>query len=389
MPPNNMAQPLTDIPPPVNNGKTVPSEISYSKLLWSSVLSLLVLCVIGYYTFDFEQFRQLIGQLNHWILLTALLTVATRIFLGGWRLSFISRGRLDLTSGIRTQLAWDFFSNVTPSAIGGGPFAAIYITRDRKIALGEATAIMLFSMLLDQLWFAVMIPGILLAMPFFSVFPDTLGRVGTLAFTGLFVGMLAWVALFGYAILFRPDLLQKIADFIFRFKWLRRFRHRVAQEMIQLRHRARILRRQPARFFIFGFLMTGGVWLSRFLLPLFIIWSVFPDIDETLVFVRTLAMTIGTLVLPTPGGSGGIEGLYVLFLGPPVMPGALVAPTLLVWRLLGYYLFIALGVYLSMHHMQKTIRHRRANARAADRALEKETLPDKEEQSWEIVDGGR
>lgn len=35
------------------------------------------------------------------------------------------------------------------------------------------------------------------------------------------------------------------------------------------------------------------------------------------------------------------------------MPGALVAPTLLTWRLLGYYLFIALGAYLFLHQLQQ------------------------------------
>jgi hypothetical protein len=35
------------------------------------------------------------------------------------------------------------------------------------------------------------------------------------------------------------------------------------------------------------------------------------------------------------------------------MPEALVAPTLLTWRLLGYYLFIALGAYLFLHQLQR------------------------------------
>jgi uncharacterized membrane protein YbhN (UPF0104 family) len=57
--------------------------------------------------------------------------------------------------------------------------------------------------------------------------------------------------------------------------------------------------------------------------------------------------------MPTPGGSGGIEGLYALFVGP-LIPASLVAPTLLTWRLLGYYLFIAFGAYLFMHQLQNS-----------------------------------
>jgi len=57
--------------------------------------------------------------------------------------------------------------------------------------------------------------------------------------------------------------------------------------------------------------------------------------------------------MPTPGGSGGIEGLYALFVGP-LIPASLVVPTLLTWRLLSYYLFIAFGAYLFMHQMRNS-----------------------------------
>jgi hypothetical protein len=40
------------------------------------------------------------------------------------------------------------------------------------------------------------------------------------------------------------------------------------------------------------------------------------------------------------------------------MPDALVAPTLLTWRLLGYYLFIALGAYLFTHQVHRAYRRR-------------------------------
>jgi uncharacterized membrane protein YbhN (UPF0104 family) len=78
-----------------------------------------------------------------------------------------------------------------------------------------------------------------------------------------------------------------------------------------------------------------------------------------LVVLRTMALTLGSVVLPTPGGAGGLEGLYALFFGPPLIPQALVAPTLLMWRLLGYYIFIALGAFLSMHHVQQTFRRKK------------------------------
>jgi hypothetical protein len=134
--------------------------------------------------------------------------------------------------------------------------------------------------------------------------------------------------------------------------------------MTQLRHRARLLRTQPARFYANGMLLTIGTWAARYLLLLFIVWSFLPDFDKLLLLLRTAAMTLGSLVMPTPGGAGGIEGLYALFIGP-LIPAAILVPTLLIWRFLGYYLFVGLGIFLSTHHVQKTIRQNRREARAA------------------------
>lgn len=336
----------------------IPNVLSLRKVLWPVLLSLLVLGVISYLTFDLKGFREIVSELNPWMLGLAALTVFVRVASGAWRLSYISRGRLSLSAATRTQLAWDFFSNVTPSAIGGGPFAAVYMARDRNISLGDATAVLLFTMLLDQIWFAFTIPVVIAASFFVDVIPPEIGTVGSWAVMLYFVGMLVWVVSFGYLTVFRPDLLQRLLDTVFGIRWLRRFRGRLDREMVELQRRAKVLRSQPARFYANGLLLTVVTWASRYLLLLFIVWSVFDEFDTFLLLLRTTAMALGTVILPTPGGSGGIEGLYALFIGP-MIPTAALAPTLLTFRILGYYIFIALGVFLSTHHMQKSIRSRR------------------------------
>ena len=47
------------------------------------------------------------------------------------------------------------------------------------------------------------------------------------------------------------------------------------------------------------------------------------------------------------------------------MPQSLVAPTLLVWRLLSYYLFIFVGIYIAIQYVQ-----RRVTARSAEPVAE-------------------
>jgi hypothetical protein len=341
---------------PNGSSDTGGASISLGRMLWPLGLSLLVLGAIGYFTFEPEPFRRMVNKLNGWLLAAAVGTVVLRVLFGGWRLHHVSHGKLGATGGIRGQLAWDFFSNVTPSTIGGGPIAAAYLARDRNIPFGTATALILFSMLLDQFWFALSIPCILVAGFYFEVIPASLGATGAWTFTLYFLGLMGWVVIFSYATLFRPELLEKLADRLFRLGFLRRFHERVQREMRQLRHRARILRSQSVGFYVKGFALTFATWLNRYVLVVFIIWSVYPDVDKVVTFLRSIALTLGSLILPTPGGSGGLEGLYALFMGPPLMPEALVAPTLLTWRVLGYYIFIALGAFLSTRDIRKSFR---------------------------------
>jgi uncharacterized protein (TIRG00374 family) len=123
---------------------------------------------------------------------------------------------------------------------------------------------------------------------------------------------------------------------------------------------AQMLRSQRPGFYVKGAILTLVPWISRYALSLFIIWSVYPGVDKLLVFLRSIALNLGSLAMPTPGGAGGVEGLYLLFLGPPLIPEALVAPTLLVWRLLSYYLFIILGLFVTLHYVQQALARRKA-----------------------------
>lgn len=330
-----------------------PPTVQVRNIVISAVLTVAVLAGICYATFDPQAFRQMVQETHLGFLAAALVVTLARVAIGGWRLSFVSQGQLHWMGGTRGQLAWEFFSSVTPSAIGGGPVASFYVARDCNITVGEATALMMFSVLLDQLWFLVAIPVVLAASVYVDVIPAAVGSIGLWTAMLAFVGVLVWAGLFAFTMLFRPQLLERLANWCLRWKYLRRFRGWVLPEMRAFTEQARNLGAQPLPFYIKGFGLTALTWLGRYVLVYVIIRSVHSSIDPVLSVVRTAAMTLLGLVMPTPGGSGGLEGLYALFLGP-LMPEALVAPTLLTWRVLGYYLFIALGAYLFAHQIQRS-----------------------------------
>jgi uncharacterized protein (TIRG00374 family) len=280
--------------------------------------------------------------------------VAGRVIFGSLRLYFMSHKHMPIRETIRGQLAWDFASNVTPSAIGGAPIAAMFVCRDSDMQVGEATAVFLFSMVLDQIFLASTIPLLMFASMYVGIYPEALGYYGAQVLTLFFVGMLTWIGLLIYATLVRPDMLDKIAQTIFRLPGLRRFQAYLEEEMVMLRNRSALLRSESLGFFLGGYVLTALMWTCRFSVLVFVLWSVYDLLPELQVFLRTIAMMLASLVVLTPGASGGIEGLYALFIAP-LIPTGLVAPTLLTWRLLNYYLFVAAGIAISTQHVRQTI----------------------------------
>ncbi|MEP0545921.1 MAG: lysylphosphatidylglycerol synthase transmembrane domain-containing protein [Rhodothermales bacterium] len=330
-------------------------RISARSIAWPLLLSLATLGAVGYFTFDLDSFAAIARGFNPWFLAGAVGTVVVRVYFGGWRLSYFSRGRLDMRASVRSQIAWDFFAYVTPSTVGGGPFVSVFMARDRGLPLGEATSIILFAMLIDQLCLALTIPVLVVCAAYVDVFPASLGTVGAWSLALVFLGYMAWVLVFAYGTLVRPQLLTGLVGGVLRIRWLRRFRTRGLRVLSDLQTRSAVLRAQPLSFYAKGFGLTLVPWISRYLLAVFVIRSVYSATDELLIFLRSAALQLGALAMPTPGGAGGVEGLYVLFFGPDLLPPSLVAPTLLVWRLLSYYVFIFAGLFITMRHVQQRV----------------------------------
>lgn len=330
------------------------------------LLSAAVLGGVLYFSYEPGAFGLLASSLRPGLLVLALVALVAQLGFGGLRLRYISHRAVSFRRGVRAQLAWELMSAVTPSAIGGAPLASFFVAKDNGLTVGRATAVMLFSMLLDQVWFALSIPLILVATASIDVFPPALGEVGAGTLTVYFLGMLAWVGFFAYATLIRPEVLERAMGWVTRRRWLRRFETRVAEEMGRMKEQARVLRGQPLPFFVTGVLLASGVWLCRYLVLLFLAWSVTPGLAWTTFLFRIGAMWLTVLAVPTPGGSGGMEGLFVLFLAP-LLPTGFAGPILIVWRLLAYYLFIALGLFVTSHVLHAVVAGR-AEGRPSDRA---------------------
>ena len=315
-------------------------------LLLPVALSLTAVGVILWLTYEPGAFAAVRQTFRPGILALALGALAIQVSAGGLRLRHVAQGTLTARGGLRAQLTWDFMSALTPSAMGGAPFAAFFIARENRVAYGEVTALMLFTMLMDQLWFALMIVVLYVSAIWLPVFPTGLGAAGIGTIAAYLGGMLIYIGFFAYATLFRPELLERLANRIVQFRWLRRFEEPVRRETRKLRRQATVLRGQKPSFYLKGAAYTLMYWAGRYGIVFLVALSFWREFRHVLFVLRTAGLWLAGLAMPTPGGSGGIEALYMLYLAP-LLPAGYGGPALLAWRAIAYYGVMVLGLFVA------------------------------------------
>ena len=276
-----------------------------------------------------------------------------RVWFSAAKIRFLSEKTIGWFASFRIMLAWDFTSAVTPSTIGGAPMATYAMTKE-GLKLGSATAIILYGVLLDQIWFATAIPILLIAGAFYEVVPPEIGLVGEASMVLLYIGLLSYASLLAYGVLVNPAAIKKVVLVIFRLPFLRKYKDKVAEEAENLEVYAHQLKEKPPSFLLKAFFLSTMSWVCRIALATIVVLSLLPA-PEVLSVLRSLAMNLAFLVVPTPGGSGGVEGLFVLFQGPLIARQSFIGLAVFLWRIISYYITIALGMMATTWYINRSV----------------------------------
>jgi len=286
-------------------------------------------------------------------LVIALVVSFLRVWFSAAKIRFLSEKIISWWGAFRVQLSWDFTSAVTPSTIGGAPMATYAMTKE-GLKLGESTAIILYSVLLDQIWFAIAIPILLFAGIYFDVVPPEVGFLGEASMLVLYVALLSYATVLAYGVLINPAAISKIIKWVAKLPFLKRYRDNIDREALNLEQYAHQLKAKPLRFILQAFYYSTMSWLARIALAPIVILSLLPA-PELLSVLRSLAMNLAFLVVPTPGGSGGVEGLFVLFQGPLISREAFIGLALFLWRIISYYITIAFGMMATTWYVNREV----------------------------------
>lgn len=318
--------------------------------------------VVWQFTSEFSSFNEVwlpdyITGYTTLFLLLAVLTVMIRDGAGMLRLWLLSEKKITFWGLFRVRMLYEFTSAITPSAAGGSTLEMLFINKE-GVKFGESTAICIVSLFLDELFFVLSFPIMLMILPIqdlFNVNGTFMASILSLFLIG-YIFKVVWVAILFVGIFIKPTALAWMIKQIFKIKFLRRWKFAAMRTAADIRVCSRRMRVKPFSFW----LQTGGLsallWIARFSIVnvLIMAFSTSGDVsflsfyDNIIVVCRQIITMVVMMIAPTPGGSGFIEVLFESYLGEYV-PAAGVVLLLItsMWRLLTYYNYLIIGAIIA------------------------------------------
>jgi glycosyltransferase 2 family protein len=336
-------------------------SINNFKILIPILIGFVVIAFLFYDEFDITSFSQV--SFTYWTffwLFMAFLMMIMRDLGYIIRLKILSNKELSWVKCIRIIFLWEFTSAITPSAIGGTSVALYYIHKE-GITVGKSTAVVLATSFLDELYFILMFPLLIL-----TIQSDKIFSIGNQSFEGFdFSNQFFYFAVLGYSfklifllfvfygLFINPYGLKKILTSIFKIKYLKKWQHKMDNIGEDIVMASKELKQQKITFWIKSFLATFISWTSRYWVVNCIFLAFFIVDDHFLIFARQLVMWIMMLIMPTPGGSGFAEYVFSEFLGEFIPIVGFSAVIIILWRLITYYTYLIIGIIVLPSWLKK------------------------------------
>lgn len=287
----------------------------------------------------------------------ALVFMVFRDFFYMLRIRLLTKNKLTWWAAFYVIMIWEFASALSPGVVGGAAVAMFILNRE-TIPFGRATAIVIITAFMDNLFYVVMIPFVFLFIHHSELFPVDQGS--SVALTWWFwvgFGIIFLICSLLYLTIFwYPKLATRFLLFIFRIPFLKRWKF-IAKEWGKDIEKASKEFKQETRFF-WGkvFLTTIASWISRYLV-INAILNAFLDLgfmDNIKVLGQQLVLWLFMLVSPTPGGSGVAEFAFGELLASFSSSAILLAGLAILWRLISYFPYLFIGSILLPAWIRRT-----------------------------------
>lgn len=261
---------------------------------------------------------------------------------------------------VRVTMIGQFFHSITPFAGGGEPIQAYVMIKD-GLKPGLAASIFVVKTILHQF---VIVAYALIALFFYGgVFAARIPEFNYFFILGLIVNtaFLAVIILILYKGHTAKSVLMFFCRLLNKLKLIRNMKaaeRKIDSELVSFSGGAQILnneRKLLSKLVLLQLLQFTFIFAVTYFIQLAV--ETFSASLPEMLAAQSMIMFV-SLIVPTPGATGGVEGLSYLFFGM-FFSKSFVIPVILIYRLLTYYPSVLVGGLFTLFAPEKPL-HREA-----------------------------
>lgn len=282
------------------------------------------------------------------------------------RLYILSNRQFNYRKCIELVFIWEFSSAVSPTSVGGSA-VALFVLAQEKLKTSKTTTIVLYTAVLDTIFFVGTLPILLLVFGKGIIRPG-LTELNVLdgwgyTFFGAYIFMAIYGTLFFYGLFINPKTIKSFLVAFTRLKFLRKYRQNVVELGDNIISASVEMKQQSWRFHIGAFLSTATAWSCRFflvncLIIAFISSTSLAIYDQLFLYARLETMFVIMAFSPTPGGAGFAEIVFFGFLSDYIPQQGIALIIASLWRLLTYYLYLLVGAIIIPNWIRNILNER-------------------------------
>ncbi len=346
------------------------NSIRISRIILPVLLGVGVVAYLFWKQIDPNEFSEINWTLHtsFWFF-SSLALLVVRHFAYAYRLRILSEKVFSWKKCIELIFIWEFSSAVSPTSIGGSAVALVVLSQE-KLSTAKTTALVIYSAILDTIFFVGTLPLLLLVLGPQMIRPnienisglmdDRWGRVFLFTY-GL---MSLYGLVFFYGLFINPQTIKRLINFCTNTKWLSRFREKAISLGDDIIIASSEIKKKKWDFHVGAFLSTATAWSCRFLLLNCLIIAFVPDtstqfIDQMNLYGRLQAMFVIMAFSPTPGGAGLAELVFGGFVQDFVGQSGVALIIATIWRLFTYYSYLFIGAVIIPNWIRTVINNRK------------------------------
>lgn len=333
---------------------SVLKSIRLSRIIPPMIIGLSVVGWMMYRQLDIEELSKIEWSISalFWVFMAVMMYVIRHMFYS-WRMRIMTDKEFSWPKSMELIVLWEFASSVSPTSVGGSG-VALFLLAQEKLSTAKTVSIVLYSMVIDTIFFVVSLPILYLILGAIMIRPNMTSLTDLDGFGYTFFGVILFMSLYGavffYGLFINPNSIKSILLFFSRWSILKRFKNDLQKTADDVVATSKEMQKKTMGFHLQAMLATTGAWVFRFLainciILAFVIDTPFDFYNQLLIMARAEAMHITTSFTPTPGGAGVAEylfgGYYIDY-----VPKGIASLLALIWRVITYYSYLIGGAII-------------------------------------------